>query len=178
MASRYRESTNRGIGYDWLWYLHSHLFIHSVNALTDAFLRISNDRGTPKVLQELVIFVMAGGTHLGIFCTRIWCLPGERFVKFDDTFLPPASFKSNEMWCFMLLLCHAKCEWKYSILSVCCSTSAPMHVIACALTGAMWCFAQWAPFEVHYIIKRDFALHIENANNSVVMQNKSSDYQW
>lgn len=31
------------------------------------------------VLQDLVIFVMAGCTHLGIFCTRSRCLSSKLF---------------------------------------------------------------------------------------------------
>lgn len=44
------------------------------------------DKELAAVLQELVIFVMAGCAHLGIFCTRNLCLSSKLFHMLEAEF--------------------------------------------------------------------------------------------
>lgn len=76
------KCTRAGMGYS-MW-----LYI----CLIETFSSPKSMDMEPDVSQALVMFVMAGCTHLGIFCTRNWCFSWKQGHMIDVKFL------SSPLW--------------------------------------------------------------------------------
>lgn len=69
------------------------------------------DRELAAVLQDLVIFVMAASTHLGISCTRNRCLSSKLFHMLEAKFNNNVNIKLTGNVSYSLTFCPETSEW-------------------------------------------------------------------